>query len=56
MSRVVSTAGRAGRPDPQASKRAVIAKIRRALRDSAAKDDDVDQALEALVELAKTED
>jgi hypothetical protein len=34
----------------------VIARIRSALRDQAAKDKDVDDALEALVELAKTED
>lgn len=56
MSKVISTAGRNRPADPQVNKKAVIARIRSALRDQAAKDQDVDDALEALVELAKTED
>lgn len=56
MSRVVTSAGREAPVKPQNARREVIARIRQVLRDQAARDEDVDDALEALTELSKTED
>lgn len=54
--RVITTAGRAPAPSPQTARREAIARIRAVLRNQAAPDTEVDDALEALTELAKTED
>lgn len=54
--RVIINAGREAAPKAGAGKREAIGKIRAALRNSQASDEDVDDALEALVELAKSED
>lgn len=57
MTRVITSAGReASAPDPQRSKREVIARIRQVLRNQQATEAETDDALEALTELAKTED
>jgi hypothetical protein len=54
MSRVVTTAGRAPEQPRPSARREVISRIRQVLRDQAASDEDVDDALEAFVELSKS--
>lgn len=56
MSRVITTAGRSSQPAPKTARREALARIRVVLRDQAAKDEDVEDALEALTELARSED
>ncbi len=56
MSRIVTTAGKAPATKPDSTRKAAIATIRAALRGKDSTDADVDEALEALVELAKSED
>jgi hypothetical protein len=56
VTRIVTTAGRDPQPQPRTARREALAKIRAAIRDTNARDEDVEDALDALVELAKTED
>lgn len=56
MSRVITSAGRPAPVKPGSAKREAIARIRTVLRNQTAQDSEVDDALEALTELAKTED
>ena len=57
MTRVISTAGKApAAPKPGTTRREAISRIRAVLRNPQAPDTQVDDALEALTELAKTED
>lgn len=56
MARVITTAGREAPPDPRSARREAISRIRQVLRAPEARDEDVDDALEALTELARTED
>lgn len=53
---VITSAGRAAPVKPETAKREAIARIRQVLRNQAAPDAEVDDALEALTELAKTGD
>lgn len=54
--RVITTAGRQPAPKPAGARREAIARIRAVLRNQAAPDEAVDDALEALTELSKLED
>lgn len=54
MNKVVTSAGRDSAPNPQRTRREVIARIRQVLRNPQATDAEADDALEALTELAKT--
>lgn len=54
MADLISTAGRAPEgPAPKSPRREVVAAVRSVLRRLDASDDELDDALEALVELAK---
>jgi hypothetical protein len=54
LSRIITTAGRSAGPAPASARKEAIATIRSALRKQTATDAEVDDALEALVELART--
>jgi hypothetical protein len=54
--RVITSAGRDIAPPPGKTRKEVIARIRSVLRNPQATDQEADDALEALTELAKTED
>lgn len=62
MSEVITTAGRAGLAEAltaspaESPRREMIKRLRATLRKPEATDDEVDDALEALVELARTPD
>lgn len=53
MAEVIDTAGRADAPPPVDPRREAIKAVRAVLRKVSATDDEVDDALEALVELSK---
>ena len=53
MGRVITTAGKPEATKPKDSRKAALASIRATLRKQDATDAEVDDALEALVELAK---
>jgi hypothetical protein len=56
MTRVITTAGRELEAAGPRTRREVIQRVRQVLRDTNASDEDVDDALETVVELAKSED
>jgi hypothetical protein len=56
MGKIITTAGRTAAPKPKNVRKSAIASIRAALRNKDATDSEVDDALDALVELAKSED